>query len=466
MRPPAPDRRRGEGSASLFSPPSSQPLTPQRALDGSPIYTVSELTRQVRDVLERYLGLVWVTGEISNLRVPASGHCYFTLKDNLAQISVVMWRTIAALLKFQLKDGLSVIVQGELTVYEPRGQYQIVARRAEPLGVGELQLAFLELKERLAREGLFDQERKRPLPFLPRRIAIVTSPTGAAIRDMLNVIHRRLPWAQVVVCPTRVQGEGAGEEIAQMIRLAGGLPGVDVIIAGRGGGSLEDLWPFNEEAVARAIAASGVPVISAVGHETDFTMADFAADVRALTPTDAGNKVVPDARELAARVSTLAGRLGQSLLGRTKAANERLVGIAQQYVMRRPLERIRAREQRLDDLCQQLFRDMSHILSLQRQRFESAAGRLESLSPASVLGRGYSITFKDPEGAVLRDAADVKPGDLVRTRLAKGEFRARTVEVEPAPAKPPARPTRPTRARKTARLTVKRKRRSRHGKEG
>jgi len=443
-----------EPALSRSLPAAPEAPVPRRALDGSPIYTVSELTRQIREALEQRVGSVWVTGEVSNLRVPASGHCYFTLKDAQAQINVVMWRTVVALLRFELRDGLSVVVQGELTVYEPRGQYQIVARRAEPLGVGALQLAFLQLKERLAREGLFEERRKRPLPFLPRRIAIVTSPTGAAIRDMLKVVYRRLPQARVVVCPVRVQGEGAGQEIAQMIRVAGGLPEVDVIIVGRGGGSLEDLWPFNEEVVARAIAASGVPVISAVGHETDFTIADFAADVRALTPTDAGVRVVPDAEELADRLWTLAGRLGQALLGRIRAARQRLEAAARRYVMKRPLERVRRHEQRLDDLCQQLFRDMTHTLALQRQRLGSAAGRLESLSPLAVLRRGYSITFREPEGTVLRDAAEVRPGDLVRTRLAKGEFRARAVE-PPAP-----------RPRRSPRRATSPRRRSGHGKKG
>ena len=409
-------------SAGLFD-------TPRRAVDGSPIYTVSELTHEIREVLERHLGQVWLTGEISNFRRPASGHCYFTLKDEHAQINVVMWRTIAAALKFEMKDGMAVIVQGELTVYEPRGQYQIVLRRAEPVGVGALQLAFQQLKERLARDGLFDPSRQKPLPRFPETIAIVTSPTGAAIRDMLNVIHRRFPPAHVLIRPVRVQGDAAAGEIAEAVTLVNEMPNVDVMIVGRGGGSLEDLWPFNEEIVARAIAASRIPVVSAVGHETDFTIADFVADVRALTPTDAGNLVVPDVRELGVGLRSLAGRLGQGLLKQLSATRERLDAVARSYAFRRPLDRIRAREQRLDDVCQRLVRDIAHALKLQHQRLKALAGRLESLSPLAVLSRGYSITFNEPAGTLVRDAKTLKSDDRVRTRLAKGEFVARVEEV-------------------------------------
>ena len=421
---------------------------PLRAGDGSPIYTVSQLTREIRDTLERHLGRVWVTGEISNFRRPESGHCYFTLKDAHAQISVVMWRSTAARLKFELKDGLSLLVQGELTVYEPRGRYQIVLRRAEPLGAGALQLAFLQLKERLAGEGLFDADRKKPLPLIPGKIAIVTSPTGAAVRDMLNVILRRFPGAHVLIFPVRVQGSEAAAEIAEAVSLANHSAEIDVMIVGRGGGSLEDLWPFNEEVVARAIAASRIPVVSAVGHETDFTIADFVADVRALTPTDAGRLVVPDAKDLAGELRSQAGRLGQALLGRVALARERLVSLGRSYALRRPLDRIRVREQRLDELCQQFYRSLGHIMERKRQWLDALVSQLESLSPLAVLGRGYSITFADRDGAVLRDASAAKPGDLVRTRLAKGQFTSR---VEAGTGRKT-----PVRRRKSVRRTARR----------
>ena len=409
--------------------PGASLTTSHRAMDGSPIYTVAELTHEIRDILERHIGTAWVTGEVSNLRRPASGHYYFTLKDELAQLSVVMWRSTAALMKFELKDGLALIVQGEITVYEPRGQYQLVARRAEPVGVGALQAAFLQLKERLAKEGLFAPERKKPIPFFPRRIGIVTSPTGAAVRDMLNIILGRLPSAHVLLCPVRVQGDAAAGEIAEAIAALNAVGDVDVMIVGRGGGSLEDLWPFNAEVVARAIATSRIPVISAVGHETDFTISDFVADVRALTPTDAGNLVVPDVSDLAAGLGSLAGRLGHALMARAESARERLGAVARSYAFRRPLEGVRAREQRLDDLCQQLARGAGHVLQLQKGRLEAAAARMDSLSPLAVLARGYSITFAEPEGNVLRDVRALKAGSLVRTRLSKGAFTARVEEV-------------------------------------
>ena len=254
---------------------------------------------------------------------------------------------------------------------------------------------------------------------------------------MLSVILNRFPGARILVCPVRVQGDAAAGEIAEAIGMANRIPDVDVMIVGRGGGSLEDLWPFNEEAVARAIAASRVPVVSAVGHETDFTISDFVADARALTPTAAGGLVVPDARELAAGLRIASGRLGQALLGRVERARERLSALGRSYALRRPLDRIRAREQRLDEMCQQFYRSVGHILELKRQGLNGAVARLESLSPLAVLGRGYSIAFKEPEGVVLRDAASVSPGDLVRTRLGKGEFHSRVEAV--ARAEPAAR---------------------------
>jgi len=408
--------------------------TRSRAAQGTRIYTVSELTREIRAALEYAFTGVWVSGEVSNLRLPGSGHRYFTLKDASAQINAVMWRSVAEAQRFELRDGLSVLAFGDVTVYEPRGQYQIVVRHVEPLGVGALQLAFIQLKEKLAAEGLFDPERKKPLPIIPRCIAIVTSPSGAAIRDMLNVIYRRFPGAHVLVCPVRVQGEGAAAEIAAMIDTVNRLPHVDVMIVGRGGGSIEDLWPFNEEILARAIAASRIPVVSAVGHETDFTIADFVADVRALTPTDGAARVAPDVARLSENLDALRGRLGKALLGRLAAARERLDGLARSYALRRPLERIRHREQRLDDLAQQAYRSIRHILEIRRQRVAGLGDRLESLSPLAVLARGYSITLRDSDGSLVRDPAAVPIGDTVRTLLHGGTLWANVVRSAPGPA--------------------------------
>jgi exodeoxyribonuclease VII large subunit len=408
-------------------PASGAPMSllPRPAADGSPIYTVSQLTRRIRETLERQIGLVWVTGEISNLRVPASGHCYFTLKDESAQIAAVMWRTLAETLKFKMAEGLAVLAQGEVTVYEPRGQYQISVRRIEPLGVGALQLAFVQMKERLEKEGLFDPARKRPIPMFPRVVALVTSPTGAALHDMLRVIRRRCPSTRVIICPVRVQGEEAAGEIAEGIALVNRLAEVEVMIVGRGGGSLEELWAFNEEAVARAIAGSRIPVISAVGHETDFTIADFVADLRALTPTDAANQVAPDAGQLADDLDSLRRRLGRALSASAGSARERLAGLAQRCAPRRFDERIRAREQQVDELCQRLVRGARRAVQFQDRRLSGLSGRLESLSPFAVLRRGYSITLREPQGTAVRDAAELRSGDLVRTRLHRGEFRSR-----------------------------------------
>jgi exodeoxyribonuclease VII large subunit len=413
---------------SALFPASGAPTAaaPRQSADGSPIYTVSQLTRRIREALERQVGLVWLTGEVGNLRVPASGHCYFTLKDESAQIAAVMWRTLAETLKFRMAEGLSVLAQGEVTVYEPRGQYQISVRRIEPLGVGALQLAFLQMKERLEKEGLFDPARKRPIPLFPRTVALVTSPSGAAIRDMLRVLRRRCPSTRVIICPVRVQGAEAAGEIAEGIALVNRLAEVEVMIVGRGGGSLEDLWPFNEEVMARAIARSRIPVISAVGHETDFTISDFVADLRALTPTDAANQVVPDVGQLAEDLGGLRRRLGRALTAGVASARQRLAAFAQRCEPRRFEERVRDREQRVDELCQRLVRDAQRALEFQNGRLSALSGRLESLSPYAVLRRGYSITLRgETQGAAVRDAAELRPGDLVRTRLHRGEFRSR-----------------------------------------
>lgn len=404
-------------------------FTRRESVAGVTVRTVSEITRVIRETLEERLGFVWVTGEIANLRVPTSGHAYFTLKDESAQISAVMWRNPFTALPFRVEDGLSVVIGGEISVYEPRGQYQIVAQRMEPLGVGALQMAFLQIKERLEREGLFSPERKRPLPEMPLAIALVTSPTGAAIRDMLKVLERRFPSVRVVICPVRVQGREAAAEIAEGIARVNELPEIEVMIVGRGGGSMEDLWAFNEEVVARAIAASRIPVISAVGHETDFTISDFVADARALTPTDAANMVVPDRRQLLDTLDAHRDRLGQSLLTTLHTARARLDGLARQYDPRRAVERIRTHEQNLDDLLHRMVKASSHRIEISRHRLDTVAGRIESLSPVAVLRRGYSLTSTDDD-RLARDAAALRPGDRLRTRLARGEVVSRVESVD------------------------------------
>lgn len=384
-------------------------------------YTVSQLNREIKAMLEDGFGSVYLVGELTNVRRPSSGHVYLTIKDDRAQISAVMWRGPASRLPFELEDGMEVLVEGELTVYEPRGQYQIVVRRMQPRGVGALQIAFLKMKEKLEREGLFDPSRKRQLPFLPRKVGIATSPSGAAIRDMLRAIYARFPAAQVVLAPCAVQGEGAAQEIARSVRDLNAVPGMDVIVVGRGGGSLEDLWAFNEEPVARAIFASHVPVVSAVGHEIDITISDLVADVRAMTPTDAGRLVVPEAEQIEEALRRGGDRLAGALRGRVARERERLDALAKSYVLRRPLDRVLREEQRVDELAQRLVRCARSQTPLLRQKLAALAGKFEALGPKNVLARGYSITF-GPDGRALRRAADVGTGDRVRTMLADGEF--------------------------------------------
>jgi exodeoxyribonuclease VII large subunit len=437
-------------------------------MSSRPIYTVSQLTAEIKTLLERNFEHVWVEGEVSNLRLPGSGHLYFTLKDESAQVRAVMFRMQNRLLKFQPEDGLQVVGYGRLTVYEPRGEYQIVLDHLEPRGLGALQLAFEQLKEKLSREGLFDPARKRPLPPLPQKIGIVTSPTGAAIRDILQIIDRRFANVHILLCPVRVQGTGAGLEIARAIDELGQWPGLDVMIVGRGGGSLEDLWAFNEEEVARAIYRSPVPVISAVGHEIDFTIADFVADLRAPTPSAAAELVVRNKVELVQNLESLARRLSHTVRIDLESRRERLSSSI--HRLTDPRRRISDQRLRLDDFLLRLssslpqglqwrserlmmkFEALIHLhpgrrvgeygqrmtqfarrlavasrsgLRSQRQRVEAAAGRLQSLSPLAVLERGYAIARALPSREIIREAARLKTHDRVSVRVHRGEFIAR-----------------------------------------
>jgi exodeoxyribonuclease VII large subunit len=386
------------------------------------IYSVSSLTAEVKAVLEDGFSAVWVEGELSNFKHHTSGHMYFTLKDDQAQLRGVMFRGSNRFLKFQPTDGLSVLVYGTLTVYERRGEYQITAEFIEPKGVGALQLAFEQLKQRLEAEGLFAAARKRPIPRLPRKVGIITSPTGAAIRDILSIIERRFPGLAILIHPTLVQGPAAAPEIVAAVRRLGARADLDVLIVARGGGSLEDLWAFNDERVARAIAASPVPVISAVGHETDVTIADFVADVRAPTPSAAAELVVGQRDELCQRVD--------DLMGRATAAAERalLDRRARQSMLVRhlgllsPAARLSQQAERLQALRRRLFAwwHLSH--TLRAERLGRAASKLQSLSPLGILGRGYSICFALPGRQIVRAAEDVAVGGQVAVRLDRGEL--------------------------------------------
>ena len=443
------------------APPAPAPAAVRRVL------SVTELTVKVRDLLEAELFEVWVEGELSNCRVWNTGHLYFTLKDESTQLRGFMFRSALRSLKFKPTDGTRVVARGKISVYEPKGEYQLVCEHLEPQGLGALQLAFEQLKKRLQAEGLFDGARKRPLPALPRKIGIVTSLDGAAIRDIVNVLRRRYANAHLVIRPARVQGEGAAIEVAQGLRQIGRVPGVDVVIVGRGGGSIEDLWAFNEEIVARAIAKSPVPVIAAVGHETDVTIADFVADVRAPTPSAAAELVVSRKDEFFGRIDRLSDRLRAAARGRVQRLSRRVhvadsrpafAGQPGRVAMRgrhaaeltHALARlVRAslatRDRRLHQLERQLTTfDAGRRLAAIRTRlvtsdgrmrsaatrrqdraraqFQETAGRLDTLSPLAVLGRGYAVAWNADKTRVLRDGSAVAPGDTVHVTLARGEL--------------------------------------------
>jgi exodeoxyribonuclease VII large subunit len=395
------------------------------------VLSVWELTSQIKDVLETSFPSVWVAGEISNLARPQSGHVYLTLKDERAQLRAAIWRNTAARVRFDLQDGLEVICRGHVDVYAPRGSYQLIVEQIQPKGVGALELALRQLRERLAREGLFAAERKRALPRFVRRIAVVTSPTGAAIRDFLQVLGRRWRGADVLIVPSRVQGEGAAEEIVSGIEQVNRLsPPVDCLVVTRGGGSLEDLWAFNEEVVVRAIFASRVPVISAVGHEIDVTLSDLVADLRALTPSEAAELVAPAADELAAALRQYQRRLLTALRARASAARSRLDALSRHHAFRRPHDRLHELARRLDEVESRSTRAVRGRLQLARQQVLAAASQLQSLSPLAVLGRGYSLTRRTADGRVIRDAAELVPGEKIATRFAAGEAVSRVEEID------------------------------------
>lgn len=397
-----------------------------------PVFSVSELTAQIKDLLEMAFPAVWVSGEISNFSRPRSGHCYLTLKDEGAQIPAVIWRNTAVQVRFDLHDGLEVVCRAGVGVYPPHGKYQLIIQEIEPKGLGALELALRQLREKLAKEGLFEPARKRPLPRFVKRIAVVTSPTGAAIRDFLEVLRRRWAGADVLVVPVRVQGEGAAQEIAAAVEQVNRLTGeFDCIVVTRGGGSLEDLWAFNEEIVVRAIYASRIPVVSAVGHEIDVTLSDLVADVRALTPSEAAERIAPAASEMTALLGQYARRLVTALRSRAAAARARLEALAGRRAFRRPFERLQEHSRRLDEMELRMHRAARGRLRLAGRQVEAIAGRLESLSPLGVLARGYSLTQRVRDGRVVRDASELEPGAQIRTRLARGEVVSRVEQVEP-----------------------------------
>lgn len=461
------------------SPPPPAAGAPASATAPQPsrrkVLTVAALTADLRARLETGYPDVWVDGEISNGRVWSSGHFYFQLKDATAQIRGVMFRNTVNRLRFAPQDGMQVLVRGSLSVYEAKGEYQLVAQHMEPRGAGALQLAFEQLKQRLQDEGLFAHERKRPLPALPRRIGIVTSLDGAAIRDILTVLLRRNPRAQVLIAHSRVQGEGAAAEVAQALARLNRIDDVDVIIVGRGGGSLEDLWAFNEEIVARAIAASRVPVISAVGHETDVSIADFVADLRAATPSAAAELVLQKSDEFAAQIRRWRERLSSAMTARLARGAHRVQRAATHPALAGLPLRLSLRARRLDDLLATADRQLRSAVAARRRRLERAAGlvahhdprhrlgrgqaalagldarlragiatrhqharrhlersaaHLHALSPLGVLGRGYAVCWDGTRTRVIRAVGDVQPGEALRITLGHGELTARVIDAD------------------------------------
>lgn len=390
--------------------------------------SVSELNEIVKGTLESGLDAFWVVGEISNFRVPPSGHFYFTLKDDRSQIAAVMFRRQGLTLTFQPENGMEVLCFGRVSLYSVRGDLQLYVESMEPRGRGALYLAFEELKKRLGVEGLFAAERKRPLPFLPGSIGIVTSLKGAALRDMLRILGDRFPDRRVVIRAVRVQGEGAASEIADGIRELAQSGTVDVMIVGRGGGSLEDLWAFNEEVVARAIFAAPVPVISAIGHEVDFTIADFVADHRAPTPTAAAEMVVPLREELVEQIRSLEGRLLRVVQARLENDREEWAGLLRRLVD--PSRRLRENQMRLDELSLSLWRRFQDSVNRFKDHLNHAAGRLGGLSPLAVLERGYSIVHKMPERLIVKDSSSLRVGDPLRITFARGNSLCRVEEKE------------------------------------
>ena len=398
-----------------------------------PVLTVSQLTGQIKTLVESSLPAVWVSGEISNYTRSNAGHCYFTLKDKHNQLRAVLWRTTAERLEFELKDGQQVIVCGNVEVYAPRGTYHLVVRHVLPQGIGARELALRQLKQRLAAEGLFDPRRKRTLPKFPGRVGLVTSPTGAAVHDFLEVLRRRFPGTDVVVIPTRVQGSLASAQIASAVRLANRLAErlkLDVLVVGRGGGSVEDLWCFNEEPVARAIFESALPVVSAVGHEIDVTLADLVADVRALTPSEAAERVVPAQEDLVALVAAQHGRMRAALARRRLELRGRLEAIAARRVLREPFARLREAAQQLDAGAARLERAGARVIPQAQRQLAHAADRLEALSPLSVLSRGYSVTRRETDGRIVRRVQDVQAGERIITRAHHARIVSRVEEVD------------------------------------
>lgn len=399
------------------------------------IYKVSEINKIAKNLLEEEFPEIWLEGEISNFTLHSSGHLYFSLKDEDAQINAIMYKWQAGQLEFVPENGMKVIAQGKISVFVKGGRYQIIVYGLKPIGIGALQQAFEQLKQKLEKEGLFDKARKRPIPMLPQKIGIVTSPTGAAIRDILNIIERRFANVHILIHPVRVQGDRAAGEIAEAIAYVNErFPSLDVLIVGRGGGSLEDLWPFNREIVARAIYNSRIPVISAVGHEVDYTIADFVADLRAPTPSVAAELVVTNKIELEKKVLLLTSKIKLSMKHELDERTSQYRRLVDSRIFRHPEELYSQFQQEIDYYLERIISKCAHFLDFQKEKLNSIAGKLNVLSPLNILARGYSIAYKLPENEILKSISQVTMKDKVKVKLHRGEIIC-TVEETDIPVK-------------------------------
>jgi exodeoxyribonuclease VII large subunit len=395
------------------------------------IYTVTEITREIKGLLEDSFPALWIEGEISNYTLHSSGHRYFSLKDENAQIRCTLWRFRGEWLGFEPEDGMQVIALGNISVYQRSGQYQLDVIELIPAGLGKLEIAFQKLKEKLFKEGLFAEEHKKPIPEFPESIGLVTSPTGAAIRDMTKIIQKRFPGVSMIVNPVRVQGKGAAEEIARAIGELNRFAKIDVMIVGRGGGSLEDLWAFNEEIVARAIYDSEIPIISAVGHQIDFTISDFVADLRAPTPSAAAQMVVRDKEELIRELRSNVQKLTSYQISLIEYSKQRLKAAQQSYGFKRPSDLVSQVSQRVDELTREFLERMKNYFEFQKNSLSLNNEKLEALSPLSVLKRGYSIARKLPKLKIIKDAGLLKKEDRLEVKFFKGKVKSKVEQIDP-----------------------------------
>lgn len=394
------------------------------------VYTVSEITKEIKTLLEENIPTIWVEGEVSNFTLHSSGHRYFSLKDENSQIRCVFWKWQAYSLSFEIEDGMKVIALGNITIYERNGQYQLNIIKLKPLGIGKLELEFQRLKEKLFKEGLFDESHKIPIPKFPQTIGVVTSPTGAAIRDIIEIIQRRAPDVKIILNPVKVQGPGAAEEIAQAIYDFNEYKKVNLLIVGRGGGSLEDLWAFNEEIVARAIYDSKIPVISAIGHEIDFTIADFVADLRVPTPSAAAELAVRDRAEICRELNTLINRLITLQSSSIDHLKQRVESAIKSYGFKRPMDLVGQLTQRTDELTKSLFKEIKNCFEFRKTSLSLFMGKLNALSPLAVFKRGFSLTRKLPELLIIKDAGILKIDDRVEVKFLKGRIESKVEKVD------------------------------------